>query len=176
MAIEVVDYDGAWPGRAEAACAELRDALPGLFTAIEHVGSTAVPGLPAKPVIDLMAAVVSLDQVTARAGTLQLLGYRHHDTGMGGRLFYHRDEDGARAYHLHVVPADSWPARNERLLRDYLRTYPAQARRYAGLKRDLAVRHGASSGYTRAKTELIQELTDRARAARGLPSVPVWEE
>jgi len=77
---------------------------------------------------------------------------------------------------LHVVPADSWPGRNKRLLRDYLRTHPAQARRYADLKRDLAVRHGASSGYTRAKTELIQELTDRARAARGLPSVPVWEE
>ncbi len=87
----------AGPGRAEAACGELRDALPGLFTAIEHVGSTAVPGLPAKPVIDLMAAVVSLDQVTARP------------------------------YHLHVVPAASWPARNERLLRDYLRTHPVQA-------------------------------------------------
>ena len=66
--------------------------------------------------------------------------------------------------------------RNELLLRDYLRTHPAEAQRYVDLKRDLAVRYEASADYTRAKTELIQELTDRARAARGLPSVPVWEE
>jgi GrpB-like predicted nucleotidyltransferase (UPF0157 family) len=97
MAIEVVDYDDAWPGHAEAACAELRDCLRG-------------------------------------------------------------------------------PGRNELLLRDYLRTHPAEAQRYADLKRDLAVRYEASADYTRAKTELIQELTDRARAARGLPSVPVREE
>jgi GrpB-like predicted nucleotidyltransferase (UPF0157 family) len=89
---------------------------------------------------------------------------------------YRRDEGGVRAYHLHVVLAGTWPARNELLLRDYLRTHPAQAKRYADTKRDLAVRHEAWSGYTRAKTELIQELTDRARAARGLPSVPVWEQ
>jgi GrpB-like predicted nucleotidyltransferase (UPF0157 family) len=176
MAIEVVDYDGAWPRRAETACAELRDSLPGLFTAIEHVGSTAVPGLAAKPVIDLMAAAADLDQVTAHDGSLRALGYRRHDTGMPARLFYRRDQDGQRDCHLHVVPAQSWPARNELLLRDYLRMHPADAQAYAGLKRDLAAQYGSSADYTRAKTELIQELTDRARAARGLPSVPVWEE
>jgi len=61
------------------------------------------------------------------------------------------------------------------LLRDYLRSHPADAKRYADLKRDLAARHDASASYTRAKTSLIQELTDRARAVRGLTSVPVWE-
>ncbi|HYZ54560.1 MAG TPA: GrpB family protein [Streptosporangiaceae bacterium] len=176
MAIEVVDYDDAWPGNAEAACAELRDSLPGLLTAIEHIGSTAVPGLAAKPIIDLMAAAADLAQVTARDETLRLLGYQHRDTGMPGRLFYRRDKNGKRAYHLHIVPAGTWPTRNELLLRDYLRTHPADAQRYGALKRDLAVRHEASAGYTWAKTELIQELTDRARAARGLPPVPAWEE
>ena len=131
MAIEVVDHDDAWPGRAEAACAELRDGLPGLFTAIEHMGSTAVRGLPAKPVIDLMAAVVSLDRVTARSETLRLLGYRHHDTGMGGRLFYRRDEGGVRVRRPEERPS--------------------------GPPRSLVRLH-------------------RARAVRGLPSVPVWEE
>jgi GrpB-like predicted nucleotidyltransferase (UPF0157 family) len=71
MAIEVVDYDDAWPCNAETACAELRDSLPGLFTAIEHIGSTAVPGLAAKPVIDLMAAAADLDQITAHDGSLR---------------------------------------------------------------------------------------------------------
>ena len=92
-----------------------------MFDAVEHIGSTSVPGLAAKPVIDLMAAAASLDAVAAAGDTLAGLGYRRFDTGMPGRLFYYRDEAGHRAYQLHVVPAGTWDARNERLLRDHLR-------------------------------------------------------
>ena len=74
--------------------------------------------------------------------------------------------DGRRAYHLHVVPADTWVGRNEVLLRDHLRCHPADARRYGDLERQLAVAAGHAAGYTRAKTQLIQELTDRVRADR----------
>jgi GrpB-like predicted nucleotidyltransferase (UPF0157 family) len=176
VAIEIAGYDPAWADKAAAACAELRDRVPGLFTVIEHIGSTAVPGLAAKPIIDLMAASDDLADVLAHDGTLGLLGYERHDTGMPGRLFYGRDEKGRRAYQLHVVPARTWPTRNEVLLRDYLRAHPADARRYADLKRDLADRHEAGDDYTRGKTDLIQELTDRARGAAGLDPVPVWEE
>jgi len=174
-AIEVRPYDPAWPQAAAAAQTELLGRLPGLFTAIEHIGSTAVPGLAAKPIIDLMAAAADLDRIVAHDVALAELGYDRHDTGMPDRLFYRRDHRGLR-YHLHVVPADSWATRNERLLRDYLRGHPGDVRRYAELKRQLAARHTDGDDYTRGKTELIQELTDRARADRGLPSVPVWEE
>lgn len=176
VAIEVVDYDDACPRSAEAACAELHDRLPGLFTLIEHIGSTSVGGLAAKPIIDLMAAAEDLAEVSAHDETLGLLGYQRHETGMPGRLFYRRNVNGRWAYHLHVVPADTWPTRNEVLLRDHLRAHPADAQRYADLKRELILRNEESTDYTQAKTELIQELTDRARAERGLPSVPVWEE
>ena len=172
--IEVVEYNEAWPVRAAAARAEL---IPlGVFDTVEHIGSTSVPGLAAKPVIDLMAAAASLDRVTAAEDALSGLGYRRFDNGMSGRLFYYRDEDGARAYQLHVVPAGTWDTRNERLLRDHLRQHPEDARRYAELKQRLAAEHTDGTEYTKAKTELIQELTDRARAGRGLPSVPVWED
>ena len=172
--IEVVQYDEAWPVRAAAARADL---IPlGVFDAVEHIGSTSVPGLAAKPVIDLMAAAASLDAVAAAEDALAGLGYHFFDTGMTGRLFYYRDEDGQRAYQLHVVPADTWETRNERLLRDHLRAHPDDARRYAELKQRLAAEHTDGAEYTKAKTELIQELTDRARADRGLPPVPVWEE
>ena len=114
--------------------------------------------------------------MAAAEDALTGLGYRTFDTGMPGRLFYVRDENGRRAYHLHVVPADAWDTRNQRLLRDYLRAHPEDARRYAELKQRLATEHADGDAYTEAKTELIQELTDRARADRGLPSVPVWEE
>ena len=147
-----------------------------MFDAVEHIGSTSVPGLAAKPVVDLMAAAAGLDAVAAAGDALAGLGYRRFEVGMPERLFYYRDEDGQRAYQLHVVPADTWDTRNERLLRDHLRAHPDDARRYAELKQRLAAEHTDGTEYTKAKTELIQELTDRVRADRGLPSAPVWEE
>jgi GrpB-like predicted nucleotidyltransferase (UPF0157 family) len=174
VAIEVVDYDERWPVIAAAACVELHESLAGSLTEIEHVGSTSVLGLAAKPIIDLMAATPDLARVTGREDVLRELGYLRVETEMRGRLFYRRDRDG-QVFHLHVVPAGTWADRNERLLRDHLRGHPADAARYADLKRDLAARHDGADSYTKAKTDLIQQLTDRARADRGLPSVPVWE-
>jgi GrpB-like predicted nucleotidyltransferase (UPF0157 family) len=87
-----------------------------------------------------------------------------------------RAEAGQRAYHLHVVTTDTWDTRNQRLPRDYLRAHPEDARRYGELKQRLAAEQTGGDEYTKAKTELIQELTDRARADRGLPPAPVWEE
>jgi GrpB-like predicted nucleotidyltransferase (UPF0157 family) len=171
--VEIADYDETWEVKAALARVELL-ALE-VFDAIEHIGSTSVPGLAAKPVIDLMAAA-DLDAVAAREHDLAVLGYQRFDTGMPGRRFYFRDENGQRAYQLHVVPPATWDTRNERMLRDYLRAHPEDARRYGDLKRRLATEHTDGTEYTKGKTELIQELTDRARAARGLPSIPVWEE
>ena len=173
--IKVTDYDETWPVRAAAARADL---IPlGVFDAVEHIGSTSVPGLPAKPIIDLMAAADSLDAVAAAEDALAGLGYRRLDVFPPGRLYYYRDEDGPQACHLHVVPTDTFGIRSEQLLRDHLRAHPEDARRYAELKQRLAAEHtDDGDAYTRAKTELIQELTDRARADRGLPPVPVWEE
>jgi GrpB-like predicted nucleotidyltransferase (UPF0157 family) len=168
--VTVAEPDGRWAGLGRTACLVLQP----LFVAIEHIGSTAVPGLPAKPVIDLMASVDDLDEVDD--GALAALGYRMLATGMPQRRFYRREDYDSTAYHLHVVTAESWPARNERLLRDHLLAHPADRDRYAALKRELMDRFGPGDAYTRGKTGLIQELTDAARAARGLPSVPVWEE
>ena len=105
-------------------------------------------------------------------GLLAEIGYRPHLNGMTDRLLYVRSVEGVRTHILHVVTLESWPTRNQRILRDYLRAHPAEAQRYAELKRSIV----AARDYARAKTALIQELTDRARAERGLPSVPVWEK
>lgn len=176
MSIEIIEYDAAWPVLAAGASAELQAVAPGLFPHIEHIGSTSVPGLAAKPIIDLMAATTDLDGVTEHEDALRGLGYLRQDTGMPGRLFYYRDGEGRRTHHLHVVQASTLATRNELLLRDYLRTHPSDAARYAALKQRLSTTSPSGEDYTRAKTELIQELTDSARAERGLPSVPVWEE
>jgi len=168
--VTLAEPDPRWAGLGRQACV----ALAPLFLAIEHVGSTAVPGLPAKPVIDLMASVPELDEIND--STLETFGYRRVPTDMPERLFYRREDYDSTAYHLHVVAAAGWETRNERLLRDHLLAHPADRDRYAALKRKLMAELGPGPAYTRGKTALIQELTDAARAARGLPSVPVWEE
>jgi GrpB-like predicted nucleotidyltransferase (UPF0157 family) len=168
--VTIAEPDRRWADRGRQACVVLAP----LFLAVEHVGSTAVPGLAAKPVIDLMASVDDLDAVDDDA--LETLGYRMVPTDMPQRLFYRREDYDSTAYHLHVVTAESWPVRNERLLRDYLLAHPADRDRYAALKRRLMDEFGPGDAYTYGKTTLIQELTDAARAERGLPSVPVWEE
>jgi GrpB-like predicted nucleotidyltransferase (UPF0157 family) len=168
--VTIAEPDQRWADLGRQACVVLAP----LFLAVEHVGSTAVPGLPAKPVIDLMASLEDLDDVNT--GALGTFGYRRLPTDMPQRLFFRREDYDSTAYHLHVVTAESWPVRNERLLRDHLLTHPADRDRYAALKRELMDKFGPGDAYTRGKTGLIQELTDAARAERGLPSVPVWEE
>jgi GrpB-like predicted nucleotidyltransferase (UPF0157 family) len=173
--IEIADYDAAWPRMAAEAIAELEDRLPGTFAVIEHIGSTAVPGLAAKPVIDLMAAVEDLDVAEQREDVLAELGFGRHTNGMTDRLLYVRTRDRIRTHILHVVTLDSWPTRNQRILRDYLRRHPVDAARYAELKQAIVAAGVGPGDYASAKTKLIQELTDRARRDLGLPLVPVWE-
>nr|WP_233521272.1 GrpB family protein [Streptomyces triticagri] len=174
--VHVVEYDPSWPQRAAIAIDALRTAAPGLFVEIEHIGSTAVPGLAAKPVIDLMAAVRDLTHAVPHQAALAGLGFRPHDNGMTDRLVYVRADDGVRSHILHVVAMESWATRNQRILRDHLRAHPEDATRYAQLKWAIAAAGTGAGEYSRAKTELVQELTDRARARLGLPSVPVWEK
>ena len=174
--IRMADYDPDWPRQAADMIRSLRAAAPGLFAEIEHIGSTAVPGLAAKPVIDLMAAVRDLAHAARHQAALAGLGFHPHDNGMTDRLLYVRADDGVRSHILHVVPLEGWSTRNQRIFRDHLCAHPEDAIRYARLKQALVAAGTAPGEYARAKTALVQELTDRARAQLGLPSVPVWEK
>ncbi|SDM98753.1 GrpB family protein [Allokutzneria albata] len=177
MGIKIIEYDPAWPERFEAARALVRAACGDRVLTIEHIGSTAVPGLAAKPTIDIAAGVRSVDaDGPAVAEAMRPHGYVPMDTGMTGRLFLHREVDGQRTHHLHVVPEEELPEFLELLLRDWLRTHSADAERYGALKKRLAAELTDSFEYTKAKTELIQELVDAARLARGMPKVPVWAD
>jgi GrpB-like predicted nucleotidyltransferase (UPF0157 family) len=172
MNVEIVPYDERWPQLAEEAIAEVHAALPGMIRAAEHIGSTAVPGLAAKPIIDIMIAVADLADVDDAA--LAPLGYERIETGMPRRLFYHRARGQQR--NLHVVELAMWETRKERIMRDHLRTHPNDLRLYADAKRQLAASGLSADDYGRAKTEIIQQIMDRAHDERGLPRESVWEE
>ncbi|WP_427888419.1 GrpB family protein [Kribbella sp. GL6] len=169
----LTEYDERWPGLFTAMADRLRPLLGASVTEIEHIGSTAVPGLLAKPVIDIAARSVSLDEVAGK--DLSPLGFEYHPDGPPGRRTYTRVVDDVLTHNLHVFPAEVWDTLNQRILRDYLRETPSAVERYAALKRELAASGLRGFDYTVAKTDLVQQLTDEARTRRGLPSVPVWE-
>jgi GrpB-like predicted nucleotidyltransferase (UPF0157 family) len=134
---------------------------------VEHMGSTAIPGLAAKPIIDLMAAVNDLADVPALFPSLRELGYDyvdHFEHEMPERRFFQRhNAAGERTHHLHIYDLPTFYARPERVFCDYVRQHPAIARDYETLKRDLAERLGDDrAAYTEAKTNFIQNVTSRA--------------
>jgi GrpB-like predicted nucleotidyltransferase (UPF0157 family) len=176
--VEIADYDPAWPALFEAE----RDALLQLrglqSAAFEHIGSTAVLGLRSKPIIDMMAAVTTLGHAAEISETLNKAGYKFVQTGMTNRIFMRkRASTGGLIFHLHIVERSSWDERQERMMRDYLLKNPEKAREYGELKDRIALEFaGDSLAYTKAKTEFIQEVINRARAERGLPAVDVWND
>jgi GrpB-like predicted nucleotidyltransferase (UPF0157 family) len=175
--VNVVPYDTAWPVLYDDEHAAIIDATGILFVALEHIGSTAVPGLAAKPIIDMMAAVHSLDDGVTAMDLLAALGYRYVETEMPRRFLLrrHASQRGC-TFHLHIVEHATWNERKERLLRDYLRAHPDMARAYGDLKQQLATHHAHDlPAYTRAKTAFIQFVIDQARHALGLARIDVWE-
>jgi GrpB-like predicted nucleotidyltransferase (UPF0157 family) len=158
--ITVIDPDPGWAGQA----AELSEQLGGLLarwltTEVHHVGSTAVPGLAAKPVLDLMAGVTDLDQAPAIAAVLADHAWHHvppkldeHDY----RRFFVHVVDGHRHAHLHLMRPDTGHWRRHLEFRDRLRVDPALRGAYAGLKRRLAAEHADDrEAYTEAKSAFI---------------------
>lgn len=170
----VSPYDHAWPARFAQARTELLAVAGDRFIEVEHVGSTSVPGLAAKPIIDI--AALAPDLRTVPPDLFDGLGYRAEDFGAPGRLLFVRRAGDVRTHHLHVFPPSNWAVNKERLVAAHLRKHPEAARRYGELKRQLAASGLTGDDYTRAKTGLIQELSDAARAERGLAPEPVWEE
>lgn len=147
-------HDPHWAVRAGALIAELQAAAPGAFVALHHIGSTAVPGLAAKPVIDLLGETGSLAAIeAARPGLqgsgLEGLGWRWRgENGVAGRRYFTMDdpETGARAAHLHVHAAGDPMIAWHLAFRDRLRAEPATAAAYEAEKRRCAGLHPGDSG------------------------------
>jgi GrpB-like predicted nucleotidyltransferase (UPF0157 family) len=159
--VVIVEPDPAWGERYEAERVRLLAAVDGRFVELEHIGSTAVPGLAAKPNIDLLAAVASEDVIPELAARLEPLGYEHRPRIEGDVdvAYCRRIHGGVRTHHLHVVLVAEWPTDDRRRFRDILRARPDVAAAYAALKRDLASRYAdRRADYTDAKTEFVASV------------------
>ena len=171
--ISIVPYDPRWPQLYEREAAFLQRILPkSIIIKIEHFGSTAVPGLAAKPIIDMLVEVSSLAETQEQiVSILEPAGYDYFwrtDVSPAYAWFIKRDSQGNRTHHIHMVEADSklW----ERLyFRDYLRDFPEEAKRYAELKQTLAEKFPHDRiAYTEAKAEYVVAITGRAKHLHGV--------
>ena len=163
--IVIEDYDPAWVGRFDAARALLDEALGGLIIAIEHVGSTSVPGLPAKPVIDIDLLIEDTADESGYVPALEARGYRlvlREPWWYGHRMLVSPAED----VHLHMWPREAPEPIRHRLFRDWLRSHPQDRDLYAAAKRRLA-RDTADqpADYSLAKNDVIDDIYARIFAA-----------
>lgn len=134
---------------------------------IHHVGSTAVPGLEAKPIIDILAGVRDLETALACFEPLADLSYLHAPYLPEEMHWFCKPDPARRTHHLHLVPADSQRYRDELAFRDRLRANPEIASQYAALKRDLAGRHRDDrEGYTEAKSAFVRATLEGEAPSR----------
>jgi len=166
--IALVEYDPRWPEQFAQETARVRAALgDDSVTAIEHFGSTSVPGLPAKPIIDILVGVRSVAEARKKAvPALEALGYAFwYDNPDAAHLFFVKGlpPNGPRTHHVHMYEAGA--VLGDRLLfRDYLRAHPDEARHYETVKRDLAARFPEDrEAYTDGKTEYVHGVIQKAR-------------
>lgn len=165
--VEVVAYDPAWPELFRAEAERLRAVFGSELLALHHMGSTAVPGLSAKPIIDLLAEVRDLEQVDSFNDALCALGYEPRgEYGIPGRRFFPRrlgDEADTRTHHLHVYQIGHAEVARHLALRDYLRAHRDAAQAYGYLKEDLARRYPWDiDAYLAGKDAFIKDLEQRA--------------
>jgi len=162
--IQIVPYDVSWPARFEDERVVLARAIgPWIAGTIEHIGSTAVPDLPAKPVIDIMAGVESLAVSRAAFPVLEKLGYCYAPYRADVMHWFCKPSPSFRTHHLHLVPFRSQLWTERLAFRDYLRAHPQVASEYAQLKCQLAERHRFDrEAYTDAKSPFIQCVLNAA--------------
>ena len=162
--IEIVLYDPGWPAAFETEAARLREALTAVALRIDHHGSTAVPGLSAKPIIDIQVSVATVQPLSAYAPQLEALGYTHVPHPDDSFCpFFHRPLHWPHSHHVHVVEQGGREERRTLAFRDYLRDHPDVAREYESLKRGVAARTPAADPesqerYAAAKTDFIERV------------------
>lgn len=169
--IEIAEADPLWPDRFHQERAALLETLADLdVEMVEHFGSTAIPGLAAKPIIDILVIVPSLASAKAAfVPRLAKIGYAYWaDNPKMDRLFFVKGlppDAERRTHHVHVAERSS-EMMDRLLFRDYLIANPDEARRYGKLKRELAARYAADrEAYTRGKDDYVEHVMRLARAS-----------
>ena len=186
--IYIADYDPRWPQMFEDERARIVDAIGEWAADVQHVGSTSIPGIAAKPIIDIAVHLHSLvDALKCITPLVEQLGYEClGEFGIPDRIYFRKPTaaplPGQRAGHdrigrthqIHMYPLNHDQYAKQVIFRDYLRAHPDAAREYEALKRELAVRHaGDIEAYAVAKSDFVQSILRSAAVARSPSPIDV---
>ena len=163
--IRVAPHDPAWSAAFDVEAMRIRDAAGDVVVRLHHIGSTAIPGIHAKPVIDMLLEVASLAGLDIRISALEALGYEAlGEFGIAGRRYFRRDDaDGVRTHQLHAFVAGGADVVRHLAFRDYMRAHPAIADDYGALKQRLAEAHPHDmAAYIDGKDAFVSEHERRA--------------
>lgn len=163
-AVRILDHDPAWATLANSELRRIKEELGKVAVRMEHVGSTAVPGLAAKPILDLQLSVADIALRERYVGPLERLGYLFVPAPeLPDYHFFARPPERPRTHHLHVCEAGSAHEARHVAVRDFLRTHDEEAARYADLKRQVVARHPEDRvAYIDGKEEYLAALEGRA--------------
>jgi GrpB-like predicted nucleotidyltransferase (UPF0157 family) len=166
--VELVDHDPRWAELFEEERERLAGVFDGRALGIEHIGSTSVPDLCAKPIIDVLVGLEKLELTDEQIAAMESLGYAYlGEHGLPGRLFFRKDP---RTHHVHVVLHGGEHWERQLVFRDTLRSDPEERRRYDEFKRRLAAEGHPREAYSELKTPFIREVEARARARVDRPA------
>ena len=165
--VVIVAYESKWPVLYREEMKSICGVLSNRICAIEHIGSTAVPNLGGKKIIDIMVGVSNLDEATKCLPPLERIGYKEVTPQMNNEDWFYclGKRQQSVGYHLHLVKFDSEHWKKHLIFRDFLRKNPQVSQEYYNLKKELATKYGADRlAYTEAKTAFIESILASARA------------
>lgn len=163
--VEVVPHDPRWRDAFEREAKHIAAAMGENVVAVHHIGSTSIPNIYAKPIVDLLVEVSDIAEVDEQSSAMESFGYEvMGEYGIPGRRYFRKDnEEGIRTHHVHTFRAGSAEAERHLAFRDYMIAHPAEAQAYSELKRRLAEAHPWSiDDYMDGKDGFIKEIDRRA--------------
>lgn len=162
--VKLVPHNSEWDELFGAEKVKLREVLGDLVVDIQHVGSTAIPTIPAKPIIDITILVKSLDEVDKNTDKIETLGYQKKQENRPERRFFTKGPEENRIVYLHIGDESTSYIKDMIIFRDYLIQNPTEAQKYSDLKKELAEKYADNrEPYTAAKEKFVQEVVRRAK-------------
>jgi GrpB-like predicted nucleotidyltransferase (UPF0157 family) len=164
LRIYIADYDAKWPALYKEVSGPLAEAFGDYMVAIQHIGSTSVSGLAAKPIIDIAVDLRDYPLPQEVIEAVETLGYTHMgEYGITGRHYFKRYGEDGMMVHVHAYSPGNDELTKHIVFRDYMRAHPEAAHEYETLKRDLAARYADQREvYTESKSDFVQEILRKA--------------
>lgn len=176
LQVEVVPPNPQWRSEFEHESQRVAEALGGNAVAVHHIGSTAIPTIYAKPIVDMLVEVSEITAVDARNAAIAALGYEAMgEFGIPGRRYFRKhNAAGVRTHHIHAFEIGSPQIDRHLTFRDYMIAHPDDAQAYSNLKRELAKQYPSDiEGYMDGKDEFIKEMDRRAAQWRAAQRNPI---